>query len=314
MKAPERPLRIELSAPLSGVLVPLDSVPDPVFAQKLVGDGVSIDPTVRGCSRRFPAKSCNCTARPCADDHRRQRAGGPVAHRHRHRAVARRGLLPLVKRRRYRRGAATADPLRPGGGRRKASSLLTQMVIANGELVARYVPAKGLVIAGTDTALYVDWPAASRTRRRPARPARSAPAKSLPNPPGLHARPAAVVAVEAKKFTSDIRLLRGSDSVNAKSVVAIMGLATTLGDKLRVRPAGPTQPKRRGACASARRRFWRKARRRTRGCDNFSASGFNRRADRNPRRSQPTPTPGEFTGVSLRRDLPSATWCSSASK
>src|ERR1043165_9686612 len=34
-----------LTAPLSGVIYPLERVPDPVFAQKLVGDGVSIDPT-----------------------------------------------------------------------------------------------------------------------------------------------------------------------------------------------------------------------------------------------------------------------------
>src|SRR5262245_38840642 len=36
--------RLVLKAPLSGVLVPLDAVPDPVFAQRMVGDGVSIDP------------------------------------------------------------------------------------------------------------------------------------------------------------------------------------------------------------------------------------------------------------------------------
>jgi glucose-specific phosphotransferase system IIA component len=45
MKAPQRMARIELMAPLSGVMVQLDTVPDPVFAQKMVGDGVSIDPT-----------------------------------------------------------------------------------------------------------------------------------------------------------------------------------------------------------------------------------------------------------------------------
>ena len=33
-----------LRAPLSGVVVPLENVPDPVFAQRMVGDGVSIDP------------------------------------------------------------------------------------------------------------------------------------------------------------------------------------------------------------------------------------------------------------------------------
>src|SRR6516225_4137359 len=37
--------RIDVAAPLSGIVVPLESVPDPVFAQKIVGDGVSIDPT-----------------------------------------------------------------------------------------------------------------------------------------------------------------------------------------------------------------------------------------------------------------------------
>src|SRR5688572_22368669 len=37
--------RLEILAPLSGVLVPLDQVPDPVFAQKMVGDGISLDPT-----------------------------------------------------------------------------------------------------------------------------------------------------------------------------------------------------------------------------------------------------------------------------
>ena len=34
-----------LHAPLSGVVYPLERIPDPVFAQKLVGDGLSIDPT-----------------------------------------------------------------------------------------------------------------------------------------------------------------------------------------------------------------------------------------------------------------------------
>ncbi|MBB6283012.1 PTS sugar transporter subunit IIA [Geobacillus subterraneus] len=32
-------------APLSGTVVPLEDVPDPVFAQKMMGDGIAIDPT-----------------------------------------------------------------------------------------------------------------------------------------------------------------------------------------------------------------------------------------------------------------------------
>src|SRR6187402_2044410 len=37
--------RLTILSPLSGHVWPLERVPDPVFAQKMVGDGLSIDPT-----------------------------------------------------------------------------------------------------------------------------------------------------------------------------------------------------------------------------------------------------------------------------
>src|SRR3954469_4342683 len=40
-----QPAVVRIMAPLSGHLVPLADVPDAVFAQKIVGDGISIDPT-----------------------------------------------------------------------------------------------------------------------------------------------------------------------------------------------------------------------------------------------------------------------------
>lgn len=43
LRQAQKPLR--LIAPLSGYLFPLESVPDPVFSQKMVGDGISIDLT-----------------------------------------------------------------------------------------------------------------------------------------------------------------------------------------------------------------------------------------------------------------------------
>src|SRR4029077_11492086 len=45
--------RFDLVAPLSGILVPLEHVPDPAFAQRTVGDGASIDPT--SCEVLAPA-------------------------------------------------------------------------------------------------------------------------------------------------------------------------------------------------------------------------------------------------------------------
>ena len=38
-------LTLTLLAPLSGPLVPLDAVPDEAFRQRMVGDGVAVDPT-----------------------------------------------------------------------------------------------------------------------------------------------------------------------------------------------------------------------------------------------------------------------------
>ncbi|MGH8331827.1 MAG: PTS sugar transporter subunit IIA, partial [Pseudomonas sp.] len=39
------PQQLQLHAPLSGVLMPLDLVPDPVFSSRMIGDGLCIDPT-----------------------------------------------------------------------------------------------------------------------------------------------------------------------------------------------------------------------------------------------------------------------------
>jgi hypothetical protein len=39
--------QLVLTAPLSGHLVPIEAVPDPVFAQKMVGDGLSLDPVTQ---------------------------------------------------------------------------------------------------------------------------------------------------------------------------------------------------------------------------------------------------------------------------
>ena len=62
---------------------------------------------------------------------------------------------------------------------------------------------------------------------------------SLPNATGLHARPAATLVAVAKKYQSTIRLVRGTDEANAKSVVSILGLGTQHGDIIRVKATGP---------------------------------------------------------------------------
>jgi phosphocarrier protein FPr/phosphocarrier protein len=230
-----------LTAPLSGVMVPLATVPDPVFAQKMVGDGISIDPISDELLAPLPGKVTQLHRANHAATITGESGLQVLLHIGLDTVMLRgEGFTPLVK-----EGDMVAtgqplirfDPLVVGA---KAASLLTQMVIANGDLVTRYVPATGLVTAGKDTALSVEL-----VGSEPAEETGSTAGAivsdevTLPNPAGLHARPAAVVAVEAKKYKSDIRLLRGGDSANAKSVVSLMGLATKFGDKVRVQAAGP---------------------------------------------------------------------------
>jgi phosphoenolpyruvate-protein phosphotransferase len=235
-----RTRRIEIRAPLSGVLVPLASVPDPIFAEKKVGDGVSLDPT----SGELLA--------PVA---------GVVTQLHRaHHAIVitteegievllhigidtvslkGEGFIPLVRQGDHVSLGQTLISFDADLVARKAHSLLTQILIANPEMLTRLLPASGPVIAGQSVVLTLDLDELTPPAVATHGDTRNSEAILLPNLAGLHARPAAVLAAEAKKFKADIRLLRGADEANAKSVVAIMGLATQCQDRLVIKACGP---------------------------------------------------------------------------
>ncbi len=56
---------------------------------------------------------------------------------------------------------------------------------------------------------------------------------------GLHARPAMAVVDTAAGFTSDIKLTKGSQVVDAKSIMQLMMLAATKGTTLTITASGP---------------------------------------------------------------------------
>ncbi|WP_341675255.1 phosphoenolpyruvate--protein phosphotransferase [Niveibacterium sp. SC-1] len=231
---------LELIAPLSGVMVPLSTVPDPVFAEKMVGDGVSIDPT----SSELLAPAAGRVTQLHAAHHALTITTAEGIEILLHIGLDTvmlkgEGFTALVK---EGDTVSTGQPLircdlETVG--RKARSLLTQMVIANGERVASMTAAKGVITAGRDVVLTVKLAGDEGSAAEVGGETRNSEAVTLPNPAGLHARPAAVIAAEAKKYRSDVRLVRGSDSANAKSVVAIMGLATRFQDVIQVRATGP---------------------------------------------------------------------------
>ena len=55
----------------------------------------------------------------------------------------------------------------------------------------------------------------------------------------LHARPAGALAVAAGRFAAVIRVTVGGRTVDAKSVLSVMGLGATSGQDVTVSAAGP---------------------------------------------------------------------------
>ncbi|MBN2899465.1 MAG: HPr family phosphocarrier protein [Clostridia bacterium] len=61
----------------------------------------------------------------------------------------------------------------------------------------------------------------------------------IKNPTGLHARPASQLVMQCKGFESEITLIRGDQTANAKSIMSIMAMAIMGGDKIQVTAEGP---------------------------------------------------------------------------
>lgn len=232
--------KIILRAPLSGLLTPLERVPDPVFAQKMVGDGISIDPLDQ------------CLLAPCDGEVVQLHSAGHAV------TLATEGNLEVMmhigldtidlKGEGFSSKVKNGDKVRAGDPliefdadyiATHARSLLTQIVITNSDQVAKFEPHTGTVTAGQDIILELTLADVEGGHQERAGKPITSEAILIPNSTGLHARPAAVLANMAKKFKADIRLQRGDDKANAKSVVAIMGLEIAQNDKVHLIAQGP---------------------------------------------------------------------------
>ena len=230
---------LDILAPLSGVIVPLDSVPDPVFARKMVGDGVAIDPTscevlapVAGAVTQFHGAHHALAITSDQGVEVLVHVGLDTV------TLAGAGFTPVVSLGDRVEAGQVVLRFDPETVARLARSLLTAVVVTNGDQVARLVPAHGLAEAGKTVLLRLELAGARPQAAAATGAAVRSALVAIPNEVGLHARPAAVLAGEAKKFAATIHLLRGADAVNAKSVVAIMGLSTRKGEQVQFEATG----------------------------------------------------------------------------
>ena len=61
---------------------------------------------------------------------------------------------------------------------------------------------------------------------------------TIRNRAGIHARPSAMIAQTAIKFSSRIFLEKNANNINAKSIMGIITLAASFGSKIRITAEG----------------------------------------------------------------------------
>ena len=232
--------QLQLHAPLSGVLMPLDLVPDPVFSSRVIGDGLCIDPTSTTLCAPLAGVVSNVQASGHAISITDENGVQVLMHIGLDTVnLAGKGFTRLVEEGQRVDVGQSLIEFDADFIALNARSLLTLMLVVSGEPFTWLTPETGLVDSGQPLLNLkpieqaTDEPVPEEGEARFSKPV------TLANPNGLHARPAAVFAQAAKGFSASIYLHKQQASANAKSLVAIMGLQTAHGDVVQVSAAGP---------------------------------------------------------------------------
>ncbi|MBX3021760.1 MAG: phosphoenolpyruvate--protein phosphotransferase [Bdellovibrionales bacterium] len=228
---------IELLAPVSGPVLPIGGVPDPVFAQKIVGPGVAVDPTTQVLLSPADGKVVQL--------HRAHHAitietGGVQVLLHIGLDTVKlngEGFKPVVKLGDYVLAGQALIEFDADLIAQKAKSLITIMVVTEVSEKRLHFNRIPFADAGMDVLVSVSEAEATAQSASGDGQAESQEIR-IELPTGLHARPAALLVGMAKSYRSNVELLKGEKSANAKSVVGIMGLEIANGDRVRFRAAG----------------------------------------------------------------------------
>ena len=240
LQAPSQAKQIlRLVAPLSGFLFPIEQVPDPVFAQKMVGDGISIDPISTVLSAPCDGDVIQVHPSNHAITVKTDEGIEILMHIGLDTVELRgKGFIPRVK---LGDRVTTGTPLIEFDIdyiALHAKSLLTQVVVTNSDRIAEFVYPSGRVQSGQDIFLELVLTENKVNTAAIGGEVVTSEPIVIHNPTGLHARPAAVLVNLAKKFQSSVYLRRGDNHVNAKSVVTIMGLQVGHGETVTLEAQG----------------------------------------------------------------------------
>jgi len=241
---------LNLKSPLSGILIPIEKVPDQVFAERLVGDGIGIGPTD------------NILKAPCA---------GKIVQLHKsHHAVTietetgvqillhigintvnlkGEGFQPLIKVGSQVSEGQELIKFDADLIARKGLSLVSVMVLLEGPMskTMQYSFAGADKVAAGETQLATlqlngaTTKTVQQNKPHPSHEQENA-YESVPFfvrlPSGMHARPAAQLANLAHKFKATIEFIKGGKTAPIKSIISILGLEIAKDDEIIVLAVG----------------------------------------------------------------------------
>ncbi|HVJ01607.1 MAG TPA: phosphoenolpyruvate--protein phosphotransferase [Sphingomonas sp.] len=230
---------VTLVAPLAGWLAPLDEVPDPVFAERMMGDGLAIDP-VEGLLRApadgeviaIPASAHAVSLRLDNGAELLIHIGLETV------ALAGNGFASKVA---VGARVRAGDPLIAfdiDAVAENAKALITPLVVAN-EGYAIALDRLGREVVAGEPVARVERSTPTATDGPQAPSAESHTRELLVAPPnGIHARPAARIVAALKPFAAEVTFRQGERSANARSTVALLGLGATHGERVTVTATG----------------------------------------------------------------------------
>jgi multiphosphoryl transfer protein len=236
---------LTLVSPLRGWCAPLDETPDAVFAQRLLGDGVAVDPTAGVLHAPCDGEVISIAAAGHAVALRAPNGAEILLHVGIDTvALGGEGFELVVEAgARVRQGDALLnfdlDKLA-----QRAKSLITPIVITNGERFSIAHARVGQAVEVGDPLLELQ-PAAgdAKGQRDPAAHQEVTERVTLAHDHGIHARPAALLANLAKSSAAEISIVARGRKANGKSAVALMSLGAQRGDELTLIAAGPDAAK-----------------------------------------------------------------------
>lgn len=232
--------QIQVQAPVQGMIVPLAENPDPVFAQKMAGDGICVDPTSEEV--RAPIAGELVLVHPSMHAFTIRSPEGIELLTHvgiDTMGLRGEGFSLLAEQGAEVKAGQAILRFNAAQVGEKARSLLTAVLVTNPERIARFDGQAGFVEASAPLMqLELSSAAAAPAEAAPSGDIQRSQPIILPNPSGLHARPAAVLANIAQRFSSQLILQLEGREANAKSVTSVMMLNTKKGDAITVAASG----------------------------------------------------------------------------